>query len=132
MKKVNGDQSSRYEYCDLSTGEIIKRKPEFNRMSLKAPKGAPKGTPGAIGATWFAKYGQDIYPHDYVVIRNTKSKPPRYYDNLYKRKFPEEFEMVQFARELEGKSRASDNTLERLNVKEQVAKAKLALLKRTI
>jgi hypothetical protein len=132
MKKVNGDQSSRYEYCDLSTGEIIKRKPEFNKMSLKAPKGSPKGTPGAIGATWFAKYGADIYPHDYVVIRNKKCKPPRYYDNLYSRKFPEEFEMVQFARELEGKSRSADNTLERLNVKEQVVKAKLALLKRTI
>lgn len=132
MKKVNGEQSSRYEYCDLETGELIKRKPEYNRMSLRRPKGTPPGTPGGIGASWFEKFGSDIYPHDYVVIRNTKTKPPRYYDNLYSRKFPEEFEMVQFARELEGKSRASDNTYERLAVKEQVAKAKLALLKRTI
>jgi hypothetical protein len=132
MKKATGDYASRYEYCDLSTGEIIKRTPEFNRMSLRRPKGSPVGTRGAIGASWFAKYGSDVYPNDYVVIRGNKAKPPRYYDNLYKDKFPTEFEMIQFARELEGKSRHEDNTLERLQVREKVAKAKISLLKRTL
>lgn len=138
MKKVTKSDKTpedfkwHYSFCDLETGELKFRKPEYNKMSLRRPKGTPPGTPGGIGASWFAQYGNDIYPHDYVVIRNTKTKPPRYYDNLYSRKFPEEFEMIQFARELEGKSRASDNTYERLAVKEQVAKAKLALLKRTI
>jgi len=65
-------------------------------------------------------------------VRGKKCRPPRFYDNKFKLKFPEEFDMIQFAREMEGRSRAEDNTLERLAVKEKVALAKLSLLKRTI
>jgi hypothetical protein len=74
----------------------------------------------------------DVYTEDQVVVRGKKCRPPRFYDNKFKLKFPEEFDMIQFAREMEGRSRAEDNTLERLAVKEKVALAKLALLKRTI
>jgi hypothetical protein len=74
----------------------------------------------------------DVYTEDQVVVRGKKCRPPRFYDNKFKLKFPEEFDMIQFARELEGRSRAEDNTLERLAVKEKVALAKLSLLKRTI
>ena len=132
MKKINGvtinenyevvDAGAHYQYCDLETGEIIQRKPEFNKMSLK---------PG-IGQTWLDKYMSDVYTTDQVVVRGKKCRPPRFYDNKFKLKFPEEFDMIQFAREMEGKSRAEDNTLERLAVKEKVALAKLSLLKRTI
>jgi hypothetical protein len=66
------------------------------------------------------------------VVRGKKCRPPRYYDNKFKLKFPDEFDTIQFAREIEGKSRAEDNTLERLAVKEKVALAKLSCLKRTI
>jgi hypothetical protein len=109
-------------YTDLETGEVIQRTPEFNKMSLK---------PG-IGQSWIDKYMSDVYPHDHVVVGGKKCKPPRYYDNKYKEKFPEIFDMIQFAREIEGRSRSEDNTLERLAVKEKVALAKLSLLKRTI
>jgi hypothetical protein len=74
----------------------------------------------------------DVYTKDHVVVRGKKCRPPRYYDSKFKLKFPEEFDMIQFAREMEGRSRAEDNTLERLAVKEKVALAKLSLLKRTI
>jgi hypothetical protein len=74
----------------------------------------------------------DVYTSDQVVVRGKKCRPPRFYDNKFKLKFPEEFDMIQFARETEGRSRAEDNTLERLAVKEKVALAKLSLLKRTI
>jgi len=109
-------------YTDLESGEVIQRTPEFNKMSLK---------PG-IGQAWFDKYKDDVYPHDHVVIRGSKCRPPRFYDNKYKEMFPEEFDMIQFAREIEGRSRHEDNTLERLAIKEKVALAKLSLLKRTI
>jgi hypothetical protein len=132
MKKINGvtvnenyevvDAGAHYQYCDLETGEIIQRQPEFNKMSLK---------PG-IGQTWLDKYMSDVYTTDSVVVRGKKCRPPRYYDSKFKLKFPEEFDMIQFAREMEGRSRAEDNTLERLAVKEKVALAKLSLLKRTI
>jgi hypothetical protein len=133
MKKVNGkprltedgiyiDPQQHYEYCDLETGELIKRNPEFNKMSLK---------PG-IGQAWFDKYMSDVYTTDSVVVRGRKCRPPRFYDNKFKELFPEVFDGVQFAREQEGRSRFEDNTLERLAVKEKVALAKLSLLKRKI
>jgi len=133
MKKVNGkprltadgnyiDPEQHYEYCDLETGELIKRNPEFNKMSLK---------PG-IGQAWFDKYMSDVYTTDSVVVRGKKCRPPRFYDNKFKELFPEVFDGVQFAREQEGRSRFEDNTLERLAVKEKVALAKLSLLKRKI
>jgi hypothetical protein len=46
--------------------------------------------------------------------------------------FPEEFDGIQYKRELDGRSRSEDNTLERLAVKEKVALAKLSLLKRKL
>jgi hypothetical protein len=109
-------------YTDLESGEVIQRTPEFNKMSLK---------PG-IGQAWIDKYMSDVYPHDHVVVNGKKCKPPRFYDNKFKEKFPEEFDMIQFAREIEGRSRSEDNTLERLAVKEKVALAKLSRLVRTI
>jgi hypothetical protein len=132
MKKINGvtvnenhevvDAGAHYQYCDLETGELIQRKPEFNKMSLK---------PG-IGQAWLDKFMSDVYTSDHVVVRGRKCRPPRFYDSKFKLKFPEQFDMIQFAREMEGRSRFEDNTLERLAVKEKVALAKLSLLKRTI
>ncbi len=132
MKKINGktvnenhevvDAEQHYQYCDLETGELIQRKPEFNKMSLK---------PG-IGQAWFDKFMSDVYTQDHVVVRGKKCRPPRFYDNKFKELFPEEFDMIQFKREMEARSRYDDNTPERLAVKEKVALAKLSLLKRKL
>jgi hypothetical protein len=133
MKKINGkprldkhgkwiDPMDHYRYCDLETGELIDRTPEFNKMSLK---------PG-IGQAWFDKYMLDVYTADSVVVRGKKCRPPRFYDNKFKELFPDQFNDIQFAREVEGRTRFEDNTLERLAVKEKVALAKLSLLKRKI
>ena len=132
MKKINGktvnenhevvDAESHYQYCDLETGELIQRKPEFNKMSLK---------PG-IGQAWLDKYMSDVYTQDHVVVRGKKCRPPRFYDNKYKEMFPEEFDMIQFKREMDARARYPDNTSERLAVKEKVALAKLSLLKRKL
>lgn len=116
------DPEQHYEFCDLETGELIKRTPEFNKMSLK---------PG-IGQAWFDKYMSDVYPADQVVVRGKKCRPPRFYDGKFKKLFPDTFDDIQYARELEGRSRFEDNTLERLAVKEKVALAKLSLLKRKL
>jgi hypothetical protein len=131
MQKQNGDRinpktgkqyDAVYDYIDPTTGEVIKRTPEFNKMSLK---------PG-IGALWLDKYESDVYPHDYVVIKGKKMKVPRYYDKIYASRNPYEMEEIQHLREIRGKLQNEDNTSERLLVKETVQLAKLRKLKRNL
>lgn len=122
MKKVTGQAAANhYQNIDADTGEIIKRHPEYTRMSLK---------PG-IGHGWLRKYASDAYPEGQVVVRGVKTKTPRYYDNQWKKMNPLEYEDLLFEREKAGQKRNHDNTKERLATKEIVAKAKIAFLKRT-
>lgn len=123
MKKVTGHNSkAHYTETDEETGEITTRKPEFNKMSLK---------PG-IGYEWYKKYKLDVYPHDYVIIKGKKVKPPKFYDKKYKQDNPFEFDEILYKREINGKLNSEDNTLERLIVKEKVQNAKLQKLKRNL
>jgi len=123
MKKVTGKNAKEhYTEIDPESGEITTRKPEFTKMSLK---------PG-IGYEWYKQYTSDVYPHDYVVIRGKKVKPPKYYDKKYKIDQPYEFDELLYIREKSAKLHFEDNTPERLLVKEQVAKAKLQKLKRNL
>jgi len=123
MKKVTGKNAEEhYTEIDPESGEITKRKPEFTKMSLK---------PG-IGYEWYKKYTSDVYPHDYVVVRGKKVKPPKYYDKNYKIENPFEFDELLYFREKSAKLNYEDNTPERLLVKEQVTQAKLQKLKRNL
>lgn len=123
MKKITGHNSKdHYKQIDQTTGEITKRKPEFNKMSLK---------PG-IGYDWYKKYKTDVYPHDYVIIKGQKVRPPKFYDKKYKTDNPFEFDEILYKREINGKLNSEDNTLERLIVKETVQNAKLQKLKRSL
>ena len=123
MKKVTGHNSkAHYTETNPETGEITTRKPEFNKMSLK---------PG-IGYDWYKKYKTDVYPHDYVIIKGQKVKPPKFYDKKYKTDNPFEFDEILYKREINGKLNSEDNTLERLIVKEHVQNAKLQKLKRNL
>lgn len=117
------DPESTYEFVNYETGEIIRRKPEFNKMSLK---------PG-IGAAWFEKYKSDVYPHDYVVVNGKRSKPPKYYDKLFEKLDLEAFEEVvsdRLLRMLDGDS--SERSRDRLSVKEKVCKARIRSLNRSL
>jgi hypothetical protein len=118
-KDVNKDH---YTYCDLKTGELIKIQPEYNKMSLK---------PG-IGAEWYKKYKTDVYPHDYVEVRGKKLKPPKYYDRLFSKENPYEYDQILYTREKQAKLRPEEHSYERLLVKETVTKAKLQQLKRKL
>lgn len=76
LKKVYGDDAAAF---------YRGRVPEYMTMSRR---------PG-IGAGWFKKYMGDVFPADRVVVyRNlfpVLGKPPRYYDELYRRVNPEGF-----------------------------------------
>ena len=123
MKKVTGKNASdHYTEINSETGEITTRKPEFNKMSLK---------PG-IGYDWYKMYKNDVYPHDYVIIKGKKVKPPKFYDKKFKSDYPYEYDEILYKREINGKLNSEDNTPERLVVKEIVQKAKLQKLKRNL
>lgn len=122
VQKVTGHNAEAHYRRFDAFGREYHLVPEFNHMSLK---------PG-IGATWFERFEKDVYPHDYVVVRGKEVKPPKFYDRLYKAKSPEEFEAMQFRRELDGRSRYADNTPDRLAVKAIVASARSALSERSL
>lgn len=122
MKKITGDLAQpHYTYLD-EHGELHSRTPEFNQMSRR---------PG-LAAPWLDRYLSDVYPHDCVVHQGKPGKPPRYYDNHYKKKNPLGYQYLKRDRIYAASQHAADNTPQRLQVKEKVAKAKAKLLKRTL
>ncbi|QXP08447.1 MAG: replication initiator protein [Arizlama microvirus] len=122
MKKVLGDAADKaYSFVD-EVGEVHPKRPEYAAMSLR---------PG-IGARWFAKYGRDVYPHDFVVAEGVKRKPPRYYDKLFKRAAPVVMESVDFERTKRAQAAFADNTDERRQVREIVHTARASTLKRNL
>lgn len=123
MKKITGPSAAEhYKRVDLSTGEVVQLVPEFNRMSLK---------PG-IGAPWLEKFHGDVFPHDRVVVRGKEAKPPKYYLTVLERLDPKGFKALKLRRRLEMRAGAEHRTPARLEVREQVASAALALKRRKL
>ncbi|AXH74283.1 MAG: replication initiator protein [Microviridae sp.] len=123
FKKVCGAVADdHYRRVDSDTGEVFYLQPEFAHMSLK---------PG-IGATWFARYQSDVFPHDRVVIKGVVGRPPRYYDQLLKRVDPDLLENVQQKRILDNVDKWPDCTPERLAVREAVVNARVVHMKRNL
>lgn len=102
LKKVTGDPAA--EHYGL-------KKPEFICMSRR---------PG-IGADWFEKYSKDVYPKDFITIKQgIKCRPPRYYDKLYKEDHCEELYEIKQRRK-ENAERVADLP-ERLSQREVVTR----------
>lgn len=108
MKKQLGDP----EYY----GDLV---PPYTTMSRR---------PG-VGSKWFDKFGSDVYPDDFVVIRGQlRVKPPKYYDSIFDCENPTEMRKVKRSRQVE--ARAKRVSLERLAQKEQHKLLKLKELGR--
>lgn len=122
-KKVTGAMAvEHYRHVDVETGEVLQREPEFNSMSLRSP----------VGLRWLERFRSDVYPHGLVVVNGVEVRPPRFYDERFKEAEPEAYEVMLCEREKRAKERFADNSPERLLVKEKVAKAKAAFLKRNL
>ena len=123
MKKVNGKNAkNHYERIDSNTGEIYNLVPEYNTMSRR---------PG-IASGWFDKYKDDVYPSDNIHLRDKTFRPPKFYDKMYEHLMPNEMEKIKKQRMINMQKHETDNTADRLAVKEQVKNAQLNKLIRSI
>lgn len=121
-KKLYGD-AAKEAYARIDhDGVAVDVKPEYGACSLK---------PG-IGANWFAKYGRDVYPHDFVVADGVKRRPPKYYDKLMRRGGAVKMDEIEFARQQRALAAHADNTDERRLVREAVHIARVRNLKREL
>ena len=121
-KKQKGKNAQEhYIRWDPLTGEGIPIEPEYATMSRK---------PG-IGKTWLDKYKTDVYPHDYVVIKKHKIRPPRFYD---KQLTEQELEKIKEKRaeELSEVIEEYNEAMDRLWVEEAVKENRLKILIRDL
>lgn len=119
MKKITGDPAAdHYFQLDKETGLCYDRNPEFVTMSRR---------PG-IGKPWLARYQDDVYPEDTVIINERKVHPPKFYDTQFEIKNPEKLAAIKEARAL--KTNSADNTDKRLKVRERVTLLNLKKKKR--
>lgn len=123
MKKINGKlESYHYEYAvDSDTGEVLMRKPEYTTMSRN---------PG-IASRWFDKYKSDVYPHDFLFLRERKIRPPKYYDGLYEA-VGGDLDVLKRKRRFASRKFLVDQTPERLAVREKIQLLKLDMLPRNL
>lgn len=96
------------------------RLPEYTTMSRR---------PG-IGRAWIEKYTGDVYPHDRVVLRGREMRPPKFYDSIFELANPEAFDDVKEQRKRDTVLVATDNTYDRLRVREKHQHLRFEKLKR--
>lgn len=126
MKKHLGKDAylQYFDYFDQDTGEFVgHRIPEYTTMSRRS----------GIGKAWLDKYLQDVYPKDKVFMKGRGySKPPKYYDTQYEIINPSDFLRLKQARVEASLVQSSDNTSDRLAVKQVVKLAQIQSLKRSL
>ncbi|AXH76068.1 MAG: replication initiator protein [Microviridae sp.] len=98
-------------WTDPDTGEVIYRTPEFALMSRR---------PG-IGKTWLTAYKSDVFPDDFIIIKERKTRVPRYY---VKQLSETEAASVKERRK-EFAMSSPDNSPGRLDARKAVLQAKL-------
>lgn len=97
--------------------------PEFVRMSRR---------PG-IGSTWLDEFQNDVFPRDYVVIRNgIKCLPPKYFSRKYFASHPIAEQEILERRKIKSYNHLKNQTPERLSTRERIKYAQIKSLKRQL
>lgn len=109
--------TNKYEHVNKRTGEVTLRKPEYITMSRN---------PG-LGADWFQKYRDDVYPEDEVILKGRRFRPPRFYDNQLGE---EELKTYKGKRARNVLEKADQITPERLETRERILEKKIQENKR--
>lgn len=98
------------------------RLPEYVTMSRRS----------GIGKEFWDKFKRDIIIGDRVVIRNDMQvKPAKYYDQLFHVEDPAAYERTKNVRIKRAKLNATENTYQRLAVKEKIQQLRFKELKRS-
>lgn len=93
-KKITGKKGlEHYQEIDPKWGEIIQKNPERSISVSRMP---------GLGRPWYEKYSDFVLNHDYVISRGQKIRPPKYYDRLSEKLFPEKFVTVKKTRQTQG------------------------------
>lgn len=122
-KKVYGEtKECHYTRVNEETGEVITIKPEYITMSRN---------PG-LASDYYKKYSKDVFPSDNIAVRGKLVKPPKFYLSQLEKKDPQLYAAVKKTRTKTAKENASENTYDRLLVKETVKKAQIKSLTRDL
>jgi len=113
LKKQNGREAASY---------YDGRKPEYTTMSRR---------PG-IGADWFKKYKDDVYPDGFVVINGRKITPPKFYERKLIDIDPEHYDEIYEEKSKNSLVKEQENSYDRLKARETVKLAQLKQLKRDL
>lgn len=120
LKKINGA---------LAEDHYKGRNPEFICMSRM---------PG-IGADFFKSFESDIYPKDFITIRQgIKCRPPEYYDRLFKKYHQDDRDRMELLSEIKSQrqiaamAKAAELTDDRLAAMSEVTKIRSARLVRNL
>lgn len=116
MKKIKVSDKSpenykhHYESVD-QYGEIHELEPEYTNQSRR---------PG-IANNWITKWTDDVFPSDFVTHEGRTLRTPRYYDEVYDT-FPDSnLKEIKKCRIEKARKQHSNNTPERLAIREKVA-----------
>lgn len=135
VDKLNGDLADMfYSTVDPDTGEVVQLEPERMRMSNR---------PG-IGSSWFDQFETDVFPSNFLVIDGHKVPPPRYFKNKLKDRYElkgsadpskrlmsvDDYEVISRKAKARALDQSANNTPERMAVREEVARLRVARLKR--
>lgn len=125
MKKQTGKNahlSEIYQRLDEVTGELYQVNPAFACMSLK---------PG-LGSAWYDKFKKDAFPSDFLVHQGKTHPVPRYYTNKLKESDLKTHKAIKNKRLEYREKHQSDNTRERLDVREECKASQLKTLSRSL
>jgi hypothetical protein len=122
-KKLDGklaDETDHYlSHYDGVTGEQIDKVKEFAHSSRN---------PG-LATWWFDQYKTDVYPNDFILVKGKRVKPPKFYDKLFEKEHPMDYAILKSERKSMAEQ-SSDNTFNRLIIREEIQERKFKKLKR--
>lgn len=124
LKKITGPEADwYYQSIDEETGEVLyDLKPEYTTMSRR---------PG-IGRDWYEKFKSDAYPSDFIVVDGKKHRLPKFFDGQYEISNSSDLKKIKARRIVLAKRHASNNTVDRLRVREDLEYEKVSKLPRSL